>query len=200
MTDRLSTFLESLRADVYAEPPTPGHTLLTARMAEEVAKLLQEGATIIDVGCGQGPALDWFTARGFNIMGTSLCDEDIEVCRANGHDVVKCDMHHLEDIPSRIMDCVWARHVLEHSPIPLLALREFHRVLKIGGILYAEQPGPDTACQHDCSNSNHYSVLGGRAWQSLIERSGFEILSGQELHLNTPAGPDVYFSFTAKKL
>jgi hypothetical protein len=37
------------------------------------------------------------------------------------------------------------------------------------------------------------------AWASLINRAGFEILEARQRGLDTLAGPDVYFSFIAKK-
>jgi SAM-dependent methyltransferase len=151
------------------------------------------------VGCGQGPALDWFSERGFNCIGTSLCDEDIEICRAKGRDVIRADMHSLDASPGKFFHLVWARHVLEHSVAPMLALSEFHRVLKPGGWLYAEMPMPDTACRH-CTNVNHYSVLTGEMWANLIDRSGFDLKYGDLIDLKTAAGPDQYHWYLAQKL
>jgi SAM-dependent methyltransferase len=95
-------------------------------------------------------------------------------------------------------DCVWARHVLEHSVIPFFVLHEFARVLKPGGILYAEVPSPGTDCRHE-ANPNHYSVLTCGMWLQLIQRAGFEILEVREIKLNTAAGPDIYHSIIARK-
>lgn len=200
MTDRFASWLESLRSAVYSEPPTQLHSEITDRMATEVAKHLWPGAFVLDIGCGQGPALDWFSQHGFEIVGTSLCDADIEVCRQKGHDVFKSDLNFgLDEFPT-MFDLVWARHVLEHTVCPMWALAEFRRVLKPGGILYAEVPAPNTAARHDADNPNHYSVMGDLMWGSLIVRSGFELLSSQDLSFTTPVGPDLYHSFIAKKL
>jgi SAM-dependent methyltransferase len=196
---RLSDFLAARAAEIYPEPRTSGHDGLTARMAAMVAPRLSPGASILDVGAGQGPALEWFTARGFSPLGIALGEDDVSACLAAGFRCERMDQNALT-FPDGAFDCVWARHVLEHSPIPLFTLTEFARVLQPQGILYVEVPAPDTACGHDLNNANHYSVFGRRMWQSLIQRAGFEILESREINLQTGAGPDTYFSFMAKKL
>jgi 2-polyprenyl-3-methyl-5-hydroxy-6-metoxy-1,4-benzoquinol methylase len=168
MNERIADFLRQCTATVYAEPRQDGHDLITARMAEQVAKHLAPGARVLDVGCGQGPALEWFNARGFEITGTTTNYQEAMELRQLGHYVIIEDMHHLT-LGAEQADCVWARHVLEHSPIPFFVLTEFARMLKPGGILYVEVPSPDTACRHE-TNANHFSVLGKMMWASLITR------------------------------
>ncbi len=197
MNSRFEKFMAERAAETYPEPASDGHAFITSQMAEVVAKLLHPDATLLDVGSGQGPALDWFTAHKFYATGITTNDADFNACEKNGHDVYKMDMHAMDFSPESF-DCVWARHVLEHSPIPLFVLFEFARVLKPGGILYSETPAPDTACCHEV-NQNHYSVLGSRAWSVLLQRAGFTILEARTIKLTTPAGPDVYFSFIARK-
>jgi SAM-dependent methyltransferase len=194
---RLEDLMAELQKDVYAEPRTQGHDMLTRKIAPLVAEHLRPGACILDVGCGCGPALEWFTEKGFNPTGISLCDEDIAQCRANGFEVQKCDMHDT-GFADGFFHCVWARHVIEHSIAPMWALAEWRRVLEPGGILYVEVPAPDTPCNHT-HNANHYSVLGHNAWCSLITRSGFEIMESRELKLPTSLGQDVYFSYVCRK-
>ena len=195
---RLSDFIADRAREVYSEPRTAGHDDLTARMAALVAPHLSHGASILDVGAGQGPALEWFTDNGFSPLGIALGQEDVDACIAAGFRAFQMDQNDLT-FPDRAFNCVWARHVLEHSVIPLFTLTEFARVLQPQGILYVEVPAPDTACAHQ-TNANHYSVFPASCWKSLIERAGFEILEAREINLQTGVGPDVYFSFIARKL
>lgn len=197
MEHRLAQFIRDRAKETYPEPITEGHSAITAQMAERVAKHLPEGALVIDIGCGQGPALEWFKEHGFNGAGFTINREDITRCREKGLFAYYGDMH---AIPSEDADagCVWARHVLEHSIAPFFALHEFNRVLKMNGILYVEVPAPDTSCQHHL-NANHYSVLTKSMWGSLITRSGFEILELIEMNLTTGVGPDTYYGFTCRK-
>lgn len=194
----LAAFMRARAAEAYEEKRTDGHDHITAKMAELVAAKLQPGASILDVGCGQGPALEWFTRAGFKPVGIAMMQADVDACAAAGFDAWVEDMNEMT-FRDGMFACVWARHVLEHSIAPLWTLTEFARVLAPGGILYAEMPAPDTSCQHQ-NNSNHYSVLGASAWASLISRAGFGDIEARTIKLKTPVGPDEYLSFIATKL
>lgn len=195
--ERLAQFIKDRAAETYPELPSSGHSKITEEAAREVVKYLPKEATILDVGCGQGPALRWFKENGFVATGITTNDEDYRACEEQGFSVSKRDMHETQKLDG-FFDCVWARHVLEHSVAPMFALWEMARVLRIGGILYAEVPSPDTACQHH-TNPNHYSVMGHNMWMELIKRTGFEIMEARAINLITEAGADCYFSYICRK-
>ncbi len=197
--NRLTAFMQKVAADVYPEPRSEGHDAITSKMAREVAKRLPKGALVLDVGCGQGPALEWFTNAGFHPVGIALGKEDVDACVAAGFDAQICDQHDLSTFMDESFDCVWARHVLEHSIAPYWVLHEFHRVLVKGGTLYVEVPADDTVCAH-ASNPNHYSVMGYQMWINLIARAGFGVIEARRIDFPTPAGPDHYFCFITEKI
>lgn len=193
-----SEFIQARASETYPEPITQGHEdIINLQAGPLVATMLEPGARILDVGCGSGPALRFFEGRGFKIEGITLNEEDLRACVADGFTVSKADMHDLS-MGDSIFDCVFARHVIEHSVIPFYVLAEFHRILKPGGVLYLETPAPFTPCFHE-QNLNHYSVMGARMWMNLIDRCGFEKIEARELQLETPLGPDKYTVITAKK-
>jgi 2-polyprenyl-3-methyl-5-hydroxy-6-metoxy-1,4-benzoquinol methylase len=196
----LSEFMQQIASDTYPEPRSDGHDEITNRVAPMVAKLLQPFAHVLDVGCGQGPALEWFNNAGFTPTGLTLNMDDARVCQTAGHMTWIGDQNDMREAFGDLVtfDCVWARHVLEHSVAPYWTLHEFHRVLRPNGVLYVEVPSPDTACFHE-SNRNHYSVMGQRMWAQLILRAGFTIEQAFSINLQTPAGPDTYFSFICRK-
>jgi ubiquinone/menaquinone biosynthesis C-methylase UbiE len=100
------------------------------------------------------------------------------------------------DFEDDSFDLVWARHVIEHSFMPLYTLTEFKRVLRPGAILYMEVPAPDTLLHEQ--NPNHYSVLGKVMWTSLLERVGFTIAGTVDFFLDTPSGrTDSYWGYFA---
>jgi SAM-dependent methyltransferase len=195
---RLEVFLEKLRADIYPEGPTEGHSLITREMFKRLngAHAFPAGAKVLDVGCGQGVGLEVFAAAGLDPLGITL-GPDVEACRAKGLNVVEMDLSFLDFEDDRF-DLVWCRHALEHSVFPLFTLSEMHRVLKPGGVLYVEVPAPDTACGHQ-TNPNHYSVLGKSMWIELIRRTGFPEISAADLNFSTPRGPDTYWAFVTRK-
>lgn len=198
MNDILEQFMRDRQSEVYEEKRTAGHDSITAQVFPRVSALLPAGAKVLDVGCGQGNALELFKRAGFDAIGIALNERDVEVCRGLGYAVAHCDQNDLSRFDNEMFDLVWARHVLEHSVAPFWTLHEFSRVAKLGAILYVEVPAPETACAHE-SNPNHYSVLCLPMWFSLIERSGFTVESGTEIQLNTAAGPDKYWSLICRK-
>lgn len=191
---RLEAFLQRLQRDVYPEPPSELHTQLTGDMFAALRQMqpLPAGAKVLDIGCGQGVALELFRDAGFEATGITM-GEDVQACRAKGLNAVEMDFTFL-DFPDAGFDLVWCRHALEHSVMPYFMLSEMRRVLKPGGVLYVEVPAPDTACKHQ-TNANHYSVLGKSMWLELIRRAGFGEVKAADLALNTGAGPDVYWAF-----
>jgi len=197
---KLEQFLDKIRADTYAEPPSIQHTAITARMIDHMFKTyaLPEGARILDAGCGQGVALQHFAARGCHATGVTLNDVDLEACQQQGYHVLKMDQSFL-DFPDEQFDLVWCRHCLEHSIFPYFTLHEFWRVLRPGGWLYVEVPAPDTSCQHQ-QNRNHYSVLGKTMLANLLDRTGFHMREVLDITFRVPAGPDMYWAFIQQKV
>ena len=63
---KLDAFLHKLRADVYPEHPSDLHSGITEQMWQVCLNecQLQPGASVLDIGCGQGVALRHFRAAG----------------------------------------------------------------------------------------------------------------------------------------
>lgn len=196
---RLVSFIDRVEGQTYPEAPTSLHSDITREVLEALLpRCLGSDARILDVGCGQGPALDIFREKGYrNVVGITLNEEDVRVCSEKGHKVLKMDQSFL-DFSDGVFDFIWARHVIEHSIFPYFTLHEFHRILAGEGLLYLEVPAPETSCRHE-TNPNHYSVLGFNAWGSLITRSGFTVADTINLDLSTQLGPDQYWGFICKK-
>jgi SAM-dependent methyltransferase len=196
---KLEAFLEKIESETYAEAASDLHTKVTENMLNPLLDNLKlpPSAQILDVGCGQGVALTIFQQRGYQPIGITLNDEDVEKSIEAGFDVRKMDQSFL-DFPDGSFDLLWARHVLEHSIFPYFTLWEYGRVVKSGGIVYVEVPAPDTAARHQ-TNPNHYSVLPKSTWESLLLRSGFSILHFQEIKLQLQAGEDIYMAFICRK-
>ncbi|MBN1850762.1 MAG: class I SAM-dependent methyltransferase [Deltaproteobacteria bacterium] len=196
---RFENFLDLIKTHTYPEALTDLHSNLTQRMLEYfLAKCpLESTSKILDVGCGQGVALQWFMRKGFHPIGITLNQEDIAACRNKGYDVIEMDQSFM-DFDDKTFDLIWCRHCIEHSVFPYFTLHEFNRVLRQRGYLYIEVPAPDTSCKHQ-TNMNHYSVLGKNMWASLMIRAGFTVLEDIDISFKVQAGPDVYFAFILQK-
>ena len=196
---KLENFMQRIKQDMYPEPVSEPHLSITKRMLEYSFNKypISENSKILDVGCGQGLALEIFRERGFNPIGISLGTEDISVCRENGYEVYEMDQSFL-DFSDQEFDFIWCRHCLEHSIFPFFTLSELFRVLKQKGYLYIEVPAPGTSCKHQ-SNRNHYSVLGKEMWSELITRTGFTLLEVLDISFRVPAGQDQYWAFIEQR-
>lgn len=197
---RLISFINKIEGETYPETPMDQHTVITNQVLECILTQMgvKQEARILDIGCGQGPALDFLRVKGYlYAIGLTINDEDVRVCREKGHDVRKMDQSFL-DFPDSSFDFVWARHVIEHSIFPYFTLTEFTRVLAPGGLLYLEVPAPDTPCHHE-TNPNHYSVLGHSNWVSLISRCGLVIRHEGRYTFPVSMGFDEYWSFVCSK-
>ncbi len=196
---KLERFLERVKGETYPENPSELHTEITRRMMEHLWSVcpISAGAKVLDVGCGQGLALERFKERGMEATGITINHVDLGACQAKGYRVLEMDQSFL-DFPDGQFDLIWCRHCLEHSIFPYFTLSEFWRVLKPGGWLYVEVPGAETAVGHH-TNKNHYSVLGKGMWTELIGRSGFEVRDMRDINFHVQAGPDAYWAFIAER-
>lgn len=197
--ERFRDFLEMTITQTYPEVPQEPHRSVTGIMLDRVLSVsgLPKNGRILDVGCGQGPALDIIREKGFHATGITVNDEDLRVCREKGHEVYRMEQSFLDFGPGEF-DLVWARHCVEHSVMPFFTLFGFNRVLKHGGYLYMEVPAPDTICHHE-TNVNHYSVHTKSAWRSLLGRSGFQVVWENDFDFMVPSGPDLYHMFVCQK-
>ncbi len=191
---RFDQFISRLVHDVYAEPPSDIHNLITQNTLQALHSegLLRPGMRALDIGCGQGLALEKFRALGVDVVGITL-GPDVATCRAKGLAVLEMDQNFMT-FSAQEFDFLWCRHVLEHSVAPLFTLSEYKRVLKPGGLAYVEVPAPDTSAKHQ-ENSNHYSVLPASAWLHLFAQAGFTVERKYATEFTLTCGKDTYWSF-----
>lgn len=199
---RLLTFLQEIEMEAYPETPMDLHTEITQLAFERLGEFttIGSGMRVLDVGCGQGPALRLFREKGAQVVGTTLNNTDLEVCRAQGFAVHAMDQSFM-DFKDSSFDLIWARHVLEHSIMPLYTLHEFHRLLADEGLLYLEVPDADTDAGH-AWNKNHYSVFTKQSWFALFDKAGFVCVDGREYAMRLQEGADCrdrYLGFYCRK-
>jgi SAM-dependent methyltransferase len=195
---RFECFLNDRGDDVYPEIPAEPHSSITRSTIESLHRdgLIGTGCRVLDVGCGQGIALETFQQLGLRAVGIAL-GRDVAICREKGFEVYQMDQNFMDFADSEF-DLLWCRHVLEHSVAPLFTLAEYQRVTKSNGLVYIEVPAPDTSAHHE-RNPNHYSVLPASSWFSLFSRIGFAVEHSVSITFNVPCGPDTYWSFLLRR-
>jgi SAM-dependent methyltransferase len=106
--------------------------------AHRLLASLRQGALVLDLGCGGGPASWYLSWHGCTTVSADLSAAMVRACRRRGLDnVVQLD---LEDLPfaRQAFDAIWAHTSLIHVPKVRLtrALEGVARVLKPDGALF----------------------------------------------------------------
>jgi methionine biosynthesis protein MetW len=94
-----------------------------------IADLVEPGARVLDLGCGDGQLLETLIARGSGGLGIEISDDDFFACMERGVPVLQGDIDEgLDDIESDSFDVVILSLTLQAVRHPALVLREMARV------------------------------------------------------------------------
>lgn len=166
----INLYLNILMEDDYGQEPDFGHTAMIKEVMDKWIANMTTCKTVLDVGCGsQSIASNFFVEYGMDYTGIALA-KDYNKAKAAGKNVFEMDMSFLS-FPDRSFDLIFARHVLEHSPMPLLTLMEWHRVS--GQWLCVILPNPEA---YSWIGLQHYSVLHPNQAEFLLDRAGWHII------------------------
>ena len=163
----IEKYLDLLSKSIYSQKFCKDHIDST----NDTINLIEGSKFVLDVGSGDGYMLDLLKQRGIRAIGLSMNDEDIDICRGKGYEMVKTDMSFLP-FEDNTFDCVWACRVIEHSPMPLLTLMEFKRVVKPNGIIVLAIPDDVPALRN---HQNHFSVFPRHTWHRFFNLAGLKL-------------------------
>lgn len=171
-------------ADQYAQA-----TIQTASPEEvdQFAKLLSEGAKILDAGCGGGRDTDLLSKKGLKAVGLDLSSGLIKVARKTFPELEFIEGNMLSlPFPDSDFDGIWSHASLLHLETTeevTIALSEFHRVMKHQAILHVlvkAQTGESKTAVVTDSLSKHdrfFQYFTKPELQSLLNDSGFDLIS-----------------------
>ncbi|PJB50010.1 MAG: hypothetical protein CO103_03565 [Chloroflexi bacterium CG_4_9_14_3_um_filter_45_9] len=188
---KIDKYLNKLIVDVYPQPQDEKHTLWAAESILEFMRLAKDVHSVIDLGCGEAFCQPYFTNYGCEYVGVCIGD-DYKVALQAGKNVLEEDFSFLP-FEDESYDLLYSRHSLEHSPVPLLTLMEWHRVSKKYVALVLPSP------EHwGYVGLNHYCVLNKEQWRNLFDVAGFNVVyeSSKCYHMAVePEKPDVEIEF-----
>lgn len=167
-------YITKLYGEIYPQPDDSGHTRMANDVIYEWMSKMTTCKSVLDAGCGTGFCQAMFEHCGVQYEGICLGEDYLEAQNL-GRNVKKMDFSFL-DYPDNSFDLIFARHSLEHSPMPLLTLMEWHRVSKnwLGLIL----PTPEWFTH---KGQNHYFVLNMEQIKNILEVSGWNVM-WEEVH------------------
>lgn len=139
----------------------------------ECMKDWDAGCKVLDSGSGDGYTMDIIRDNGFNVSGIDIDPARVKTAISFGHeDVQSGDMTELP-WPDNTFDIVYNRHALEHVITPEEVLREFLRVLKVGGHLSLIVPIVDNS---DFRRRHPHLIPDLEYVKWLLEKNRFEIV------------------------
>lgn len=152
---------------------------------------------VLDVGCSLGYALEAARSLGLDACGADVSEYAVAECSKLGFDA---RVGSLEALPFEdgSFAIVVMKHVLEHTPLPRMALAEAARVLEPAGALFVAVPNADYfKAVRSPQTSRFFRGEGGRAHYAyytpatlgrLLEQQGFGVVQVHPCLVHRRAG------------
>lgn len=170
----IDQYLTELEKDVYYQPQKgDDHYIWARNIIEQWVTPLTDIKDVLDVGCGVGFCQEFFERLDIQYEGVTLDSDDLVDAWNAGRNVDGEDYNFLM-ANTNSYDLIFARHALEHSPMPILTLMEWHRVS--AKYLILVNPNPN---YWGWAGRNHYSVANLDQLKFWCERAGWVITRQQ---------------------
>jgi len=147
-----------------------------------IRRLLGAGATVMEVGCGEGQLLQAIKGDGdpsWRVVGVDISPEACAALRRTGLEM-HCAQFEALEWPEGTVDLVIMNQVIEHLADPRACVAKAASLLRPGGILMIETPSvhswdrdwvaPDRWGGWHCPR--HWSLYTGESLTRLLEQQG----------------------------
>jgi len=147
------------------------------------------GRDVLDLGCGGGDLIEFFTEIGLNACGFDPSELAVSVAREKGLDVYHSDFESFAAEcrrQNRRFDVITLVHVLEHVPEPKALLESIRELLNEVGILVIGVPNDFNPLQEAARSAldlepwwiirpDHISYFDFDSLASLLQACGYEV-------------------------
>lgn len=179
----------------YVSASDAGHRYIrhNRRSWEFLKRYVPRPGSIIDIGCGPGGLLYFAREDGWRVRGMELSEDTARTIREEqGIEVDAGNFLELENKGTSQYDVVVLRHVLEHLPDSVLAMRKIGELLKDNGIALLEFPNTRSysyAMKRFLKNRGlknkrfpedwrpgHVNEFCQKTFRILLDKTGFELV------------------------
>ena len=177
------------------------HWVLAQLLAE--ADSTPSARTFLDVGCGEGWALDYFQRQGWDVLGLDFSSFSLEQFHPGLRGRLRAgDLYNgLQELiaEGRQFDVLWLDNVLEHVLDPAELLRRCRALTRPGGVLLVDVPNDFSPLQQHLLAAgyidrpfwvalpDHLSYFGAEGLRNLAAATGWhtkKLLGDQPIDLN----------------
>jgi cyclopropane fatty-acyl-phospholipid synthase-like methyltransferase len=173
------------------------------RFLEDLAARLPDGASVLDLGCGNGAKTERL-ARRFEVVGVDISEEQLRLARAQapGATFVQSDFAEL-DVPAESLDAVTAFYSFVHVPREQHAdlFARIKRWLKPGGLFLASLShlGGPGRTEEWLGVEMFFSGFDAETNSRLVREAGFELLVDELVWMREPEGDAAFLWVLGRK-
>jgi len=135
---------------------------------------------LLDVGCGGGLLLEAARENGWDALGIDVSISSVEHVRNLGFEVFHGELKDV-NLDSEQFDVISAAEIVEHLFDPLTVLKEAHRLLRPGGLLWITTPHANSLAARLMKLDwklvcppEHLQLFSVRGLRTLLRQAGFQ--------------------------
>jgi SAM-dependent methyltransferase len=174
------------------------------RFVAELEARLDEGARVLDLGCGAGAPTGARLATRFDVLGVDVSHVQLERARREipGATFVQADIAELE-LPDASLDAVVALYSITHVPRELHpeVFRRIARWLRPGGLLVASlgARGSEDWLGEWLGVEMFFSSWDAATNRRFLREAGFQLVLDEVLTMHEPEGPATFLWVLARR-
>jgi SAM-dependent methyltransferase len=134
----------------------------------DVTRHFRPDARLLDVGCGTG----WLAEHFSDYTGIDGSPEAVAAAQSKGRSITQGDVNEPLPFEDASFDGVVLKDLLEHVDDPVAVVREVHRVLRPGGLVFASSPDAQRWVWDDYTHRRPFTR---KAFRLLFADQGFTV-------------------------